>query len=338
MAVTVETYTATATWTAAELADLFKDAFIDAGLMTDWYDSFLNTIENRILEVEYDDIKTYGKTYYWFQFTTGGVFLSVATGWNATTHVPTGTQYLDYYSNSTSSTANHALLTSLTSTTSVTLTRYTSIVDSGFSWFLIRNGTTSFDLHIPSASVGRVSWLDLDKVLFHPCLRAKLSINGQCGIVEFSNISTTTRRSYLAQGGLRGATSATDYGSGTSVYLKISPYRYVGWGNQTIASNNGLNQTFLLSGTIPLPTGFNNANPAYTSDVVPVFTGLDFWPYLTDAMPSDFGISFHYANNTMTVQDKLIVTSGTEEWEMLSVSNSGTVTTGASPMFLARVV
>ena len=45
MAVATEDYTATATWTAVQLADLFKDAFIDAGLMADWYDSFLNTIE-----------------------------------------------------------------------------------------------------------------------------------------------------------------------------------------------------------------------------------------------------------------------------------------------------
>ena len=53
MAVTVEDYSATATWTASGLADIFRDAFIDAGLMTVWYDSFLNTVENRVLEVQF---------------------------------------------------------------------------------------------------------------------------------------------------------------------------------------------------------------------------------------------------------------------------------------------
>jgi hypothetical protein len=338
MAVTKQTYTATATWTAAQLATIFESAFIDAGLMTAWYDNFLNTVENRILEVQYDNTKTYGKTYYWFQFTTAGVFLSVATGWNATTHVPTGTQYLDYFATTTNVTTNHATLVSLVNTTTTTLTRYTSGVTSSFSWFVVRNGTTSYNLHIPSASVGRVTWMDLDKVLFHPVLKAVASINNQGGWAEFQNICTATRRSYLAQGSLRGNTSATDYGAGTSVYHKISPYRYMGWGNTTIGSNNALDQTVLRTGTIPLPTGFNNANPAYTTDVIPVFTGLNYWAHLTSAMPSDFGVSFHYANNTMAIQDKLIVTASTEEWEMLAVTNNAIITTGASPMFLARVV
>lgn len=336
MAVTVEAYTATATWTAAQLATLFENAFIDAGLMTAWYDSFLNTVENRILEVQYDGTKTYGKAYYWFQFTTGGVFLHVATGWNATTHVPTGTQYLDYFSTTTNATTNHATLVSLTSTTTATLTRYTSGVNSSFSWFIIRNGTTSYNFHIPSASVGKVSWLDLNKVLFHPVINAGTSTSGTYGIVDFFNACPLTRRSYLAQGSLRGSTNATEYGSATSAYAKNYSTRYLGYGNASAggASNRG---STAVAGVV-LPIGFNNANPAYTTDVIPVFTGLNYWAHLTDAMPSDFGISFHYANNTMTAQDKLIVTSGTEEWEMLSVSNNGTITTGASPMLLARVV
>ena len=50
MAVTKQTYTAAATWTAAQLATLFENAFINAGLMTAWYDSFLSgTVENLVL-------------------------------------------------------------------------------------------------------------------------------------------------------------------------------------------------------------------------------------------------------------------------------------------------
>lgn len=336
MAVTKETYTATATWTAAQLATLFEDAFIDAGLMASWYDSFLNTVENRILEVQYDGSKTYGKTYYWFMFTTSGVFLHVATGWNATTHVPTGTQYLDYYATTTNSTTNHATLVSLTSTTTATLTRYTSGVTSSFSWFVIRNGTTSYNLHIPSAGVAKVAWLDLDKVLFHPVLAANAATLNTYGFLDFFNVCPLIRRSYLSQGSLRGTTSAFEYGSSNSNYQKNYSFRYLGYGNANVGTSSNRGSTAEVG--IVLPIGFNNTNPAYATDVIPVFTGLNYWAHLTNAMPSDFGISFHYANNTMTVQDKLIVSSGTEEWEMIRVSNSATITTGASPMFLARVV
>lgn len=333
MAVTKATYTAAATWTASGLADIFKTAFIDAGLMTDWYDSFLNTVENRILEVQYDNTKTYGKTYYWFMFTTGGVFLHVASGWNATTHVPTGTQYVDYYSTTTNSTANHVTLLSLTSTTSATLTRYTSGVTSSFSWFLLRNGTSNINFHIASGGSGRPAWMDLNKMLFHPIVRSACTTSNAYGYIDFSSISAVVRRSYVAQGSLRGATGNSDFGS---TGISVSSHRYNAFGN-----NNGsptVNKTGVNIGIV-VPIGFNNTNPAYATDVVPVFTGVDYFAYVTDSMPSDFGISFHYANNTMSLQDKLIVTSGSEEWEMIDVRNT-TFSGGlsVSPMLVARVV
>jgi hypothetical protein len=55
-------------------------------------------------------------------------------------------------------------------------------------------------------------------------------------------------------------------------------------------------------------------------------------------MPADFGISFHFANNIMSVQDKLIVTAATEEWEMIAVANASGTNAQASALFLARVV
>jgi len=332
MAVTVETYTATATWTAAQLATLFEDAFIDAGLMTAWYDSFLNTIENRILEVEYDDTKTYGKTYYWFQFTTGGVFLHVATGWNATTHVPTGTQYLDYFATTTNSTTNHRNLRSLTSTTTVSLTRYTSASNADFSWFLLQNGTNSFNFHIPDAGAPEASWLDLGKVMFCPFLSAQTRIIQNYALAAFRNECPQLRRSYLCGGSLRGATSSSNYTS----YYNIETYSYLGSGNQNNSTAN-LNGGSSVS-DIYMPLGFNNTNPEYGTDVIPVFTGVNYWAYLAEAMPSDFGISFHYANNTMAVRDKLIVAAATEEWEMISVVNSTSLSGNASSMFVARVV
>jgi hypothetical protein len=335
MTVTTETYTATTTWTAAELADLFKDAFIDAGLMTDWYDSFLNTIENRILEVQYDGAKTYGKTYYWFQFTTGGVFLHVATGWNSTTHVPTGTQYIDYFSTSTNTTSNHRQLVTLSASTTATLTRYTSAINTDFSWFLLKNGTTTYNFHVPDAGAPEVSWLDLNKVLFCPFVNAFTQVSSTHGFLRFRNNSPQLRRSYLGSTALRGATDANSF---VFIYWDMSHYGYCGLGNASASVFSNIPNNSLESYTV-LPVAFNNTNPAYSTDQVPVFTGVNYNQYLSESMPADFGISFHYANNTMAVLDKLIVTASTEEWEMLAVTNStSTPPAGVSPMFLARVV
>jgi hypothetical protein len=333
MAVTKETYTATATWTAAQLATLFEDAFIDAGLMVAWYDSFLNTVENRILEVDYDGSKTYGKAYYWFMFTTGGVFLHVASDWDASTDVPTGTQYVDYFSTTTNYTTNHrTLISGLTPTTTLTLTRYTSAVNTDFSWFMLRNGTTNYNFHIPDAGAPEAGWLDLNKVMFHPIFQAKATTSSQSyGQLGFRNESPAIRRSYLSGGSLRGATNSSNYTS----YYDFTAFNYIGLGNVsnfTLNSPNGINGIFL-------PTGFNNTNTAYATDSIPIFTGLNYTPYLTEALPSDFGVSFHFANNTMSVLDRLIVTPTTEEWEMLTVANAQSGGgTSASPMFLARVV
>ena len=40
MAVSKQAYTVSAPWLNFQLADQFRQAFIDAGLMTDWHDSF----------------------------------------------------------------------------------------------------------------------------------------------------------------------------------------------------------------------------------------------------------------------------------------------------------
>ena len=333
MAVTKQTYTATATWTTLQMADLLEEAFIDAGLMTAWYDSFTNSFHNRILEVQYDNTKTYGKAYYWFMVSTTGLHLHVATGWDPVAHVPTGTQYVDYFSTTTNSSSNHRTLVSgLTTTTTLTLTRYTSAVNTDFSWFLLRNGTTNYNFHIPDAGAPEVAWLDLDKVMFHPMLHAVATTTTQSfGRLGFRHETPAIRRSYLSGGSLRGATSSSSYNS----YYDIIAFSYIGLGNVNNSTTTAVN-----SGTgIYLPTGFNNTNDAYATNSIPIFTGLNYTPYLAEGIPSDFGVSFHYANNTMSVLDKLIVTSGTEEWEMLTVANAQSGGgTSASPMFLARVV
>jgi hypothetical protein len=90
----------------------FRQALIDGGLMTEWFDAWDITPNGnykgsfRVLKLVQDAGKTYGTTYAVFQFIYGyyngmkqGVSVTFATGWNPTSHVAIGTQYLDYYDN-----------------------------------------------------------------------------------------------------------------------------------------------------------------------------------------------------------------------------------------------
>jgi len=347
MACTKETYTATATWTTSQLADIFRDAFIDAGLMTDWFDSFLNgSVENRILKVEYDNTKTYGTTYYWWMFNTNGVYLHVATGWDAIAHEPTGTQYLDYYSTTTSSASNHWNLVNPSSTSiTVELVRYTSGVDTSQSWFVVKWGSTRRAFTIINASKTIQPWMDLNKGFFVGFVHvrpvtAALSGERRAGQIRFGR-GPATRRDLLLGGGLNGSTTVSNYASTMASAMIMS---YGAPGNQ---SNNFFENIQVMftdantdfnPGSIVLPNNFTNTNPAFTSDSNPVFHSMPFMPYITDSLPSDFGLTFHYATNTFSPGDTFVVSAGTEEWEVLDFAANTSSVTGASPLFLARMV
>ena len=334
MAVTKQIYTVTATWTAAELATIFETAFIDAGLMTAWHDSFLSgAIENRVLEIVYDVSKTYGKTYYWFMFTTSGALVQLATGWDIGSHIPSGTQYLDFLSTTTNATSSHLnLLGSVTSTTAATLTRYSSGAVSGHAWFTFKQAAAFSTFHIVRAGAGRQSWIDLDKVFFNGLLSPSARIDVLSASVGWAHIYRL-RRDILG-GYLRGQTGAGEYGS-TYRYV---PFRYGAWGNLNATTQNGQTAFVIGSPAIILPNAFSNVNTGYGADVNPVYHSLSYSPYLTSVLPSDIGIAFHYANNTMTHGDILVVTAASEEWEILERANNGTATTGASALFLARTI
>lgn len=325
MAVTKQTYTATATWTASQLADIFKTAFIDAGLMTDWFDSFLSgSVENRILRVINDSNKTYGTVYYWFMFTTTGAFVSTTNTWNAVTHVPTGTQYIDYLSTTTNATTNHVTLLSLVTTTTCTLTRYTSGVNSNVSMFLIRSGSNNQLFMLSHPSFNASSFVDQNKVQFNNLLSINGITNGVYASIATSQIFHT-RSSYLGAMALRGHTSFANYSSVRYVQ------QYTASGN---ASANSTNWSSFNSCWLPIAE--NNTNTALASDHTPVFTSPTISQYMP-ALPSDFAIAPYYASTTMVVQDTLVVSSGVEEWEML-VTSINTSTDGARVFFCARTV
>ena len=334
MACTKQTYTAVAPWTASELADVFRDAFIDAGLMTDWHDSFDSFgTENRVLRVQYDATKTYGTTFYWYQFTTSvsGVYLHVATAWNTATHLPTGTQYLDYYSTSTN-TSNHWNFggTSVTSTTTLILERYTSGMDTKQSWFLMRWTTNRFLFTIAHPQSTLQSWLNLDRGLFVGFARAIPFTTGTRGFVDFYR-GPALRSDLLIGSGLRGSTSFAAYAT-TAASQRLIGYGAVGHTNNSTDNYNFNTQHIIL------PIGFSATNPAYPADSNPVFHSLPYTPYLVDPLPSDFGISFHYATNTFAPGETFVVTAGVEEWEVLHFASNTNAITGASPLFLARMI
>jgi hypothetical protein len=326
MAVTTATYTATATWTASQLAGIFRSAFIDAGLMTEWHDSFLNTVENRVMEVTYDGAKTYGKTYYWFQFTTGGVFFNLSTGWTAGSDIPSGTQYLDYYATTTNATTNHSQLVALSSTTTTTIDRFTS---GDYSWFLLKNGTTFLTFHVVPPSASRQSWIDLDKVFLNGFNTADCSVAANKGYVDFRQ-PHGLRRMLGSSGGLRGSTTVGQYQ--TANYQQVVT-RYVGLGNASAGGGNNIDVPLF---GLPLPYAFTNTNTAYASNYTPVFSAPTYNHWLTSALPSDFGVAIHYADNTMAPLDTFTVSAGSEVWTILARANNATITSGGSPLFLAR--
>jgi hypothetical protein len=328
MAVTKQTYTATATWTPDTLADIFKQAFIGAGLMTDWYDEFTNTVKNCVLEVVYDNSKTYGTVYYWFMFTTGGVFISTTLGWNTTTNVPTGTQYLDYFSTTTNATTNHRTLISLTAATNCTLTRYTSAVNSGCSWFLIRNGSTNQAFNIGSPTYGSSSFIDQNKYAFNSFITTNTSTTSNTSSITFIQ-PIHLRRTYLGATSTRGATTVGSYN--VEYYLE----RYSAFGNANATSNNWSSAISIPS--IWLPTAFTNTQSGLEEDYNPVFTSPIVSPYQSP-LPSDFGVVAYYASNTMAVQDTFVVSAGVEEWEIIVPSTNTNNASAAQLLFLARIV
>jgi hypothetical protein len=345
MAVTKQVYTATATWTASQLATIFESAFVASGLMTAWYDSFTSgSVENRILEVVYDGGATYGTTYYWFQFTTTEARLAITATWDSGSHVPTGTQYLDYFTTTTNSVFGDRIhdFGGLSATSDVDLIRYTSATDTTQSWYVIRQGANSRAFTIAPGSFTLSPWIDLDKTLFHLYLKAGCRTDGYLsGVVQFASTGAL-RRSYVTGSALAGETGGYPYINSTVI---TAAYASFGRGNPSFISNmNYVGGTTWSGGfgsgaCVIVPNGFSAANPAYSSNFSPVFTQMPFSAYIsTPHLASDFGIAFHYANNTMVRGDKLIVTASVEEWEILAVNNNSTVTSGASPMFLARVV
>lgn len=334
MPVTKETYSAAPTWTVLSAANLLRDAFIDAGLMTAWHDSFTSgTIENRVLEVTYNGSKAYGKCYYWFMIEASSIRVAIASGWNTSTDVPTGTQYADFYSTATNATTGHTtVIGSLATGTQLDLVRYTSGINANYSWFVFRNGSAPVPFFIAPAAAPLVAWLDLDKFLFHHFIIPEYTFSASTATtlaeIRFLDVYRL-RRSYRDGQGLRAVTGNTGF---ISANYPLHSYRSAANVSSTTASS-----PVTTSSHIAVPYGFSQANSAFSADYTPVIFGYSFSPYITQSMPADFGLQFSYATTAFSFADRVVVTSGTEEWEVMDFRNNNTTTSG-SPLLLARVV
>ena len=323
MAVTKQAYsTASAPWAATSVCDDIRDAFIGAGLMSTWFDSFSSGgREHRVLEIIYDNSKTYGKTYYWFTVSTVGIWLRVTSGWNAASDIPSGTQYLDYFDTTTSATNAATLLLTLNSSITFSCTRYTS---SGRSFFVIRTGTAFYTFTIDPASTTFRSFYDLAIGYHQGFFRVTLAVDGT---IAFA-CPNRTRRNLLLGSSINNSTGASSFN------VQIAASRYSLPNN----AGNSSSSTFPTEGFV-LPGWTTAANPAATSNFNPVFTGLRLSSVHATDMPADFGISVIKTSNTLAIQDNATVTAGVEDYEILQFANLGfTNSIASNPVFLARTV
>jgi hypothetical protein len=285
-----------------------------------------------VLRVINDAGKTYGTVYYWFMFTTAGGYISTALSWNATSDIPSGTQYLDYYSTATNTVANHRQFFSATSTTTATLTRYTSAINTNCTWFLGRNGTNFCRFLIPFGTYNATSFIDQNKMAFNGAIQSVGGSYGSYGAqIYCTPFAGHLRRTYLGSVFTRGTAADTATYAG-SIFPSFCLYMVTG----NLTGNGAANYSGASPGTV-LPTALVNTNSSLAADYTPVVTSILASPYLP-VLPSDFGMAPYYASNTFATQDTLVVTASSEEWEMITVANNGVSADSGKMMFLARTV
>lgn len=361
MAVTKRAYTLLAPWDIEDLADRFRSAFLDAGLMNEWYDSFTVNMNGkdhyfRVLRVEYDTSKTYGTMHYLFCFapeggawgnsSLAGVYVTTGIFWDLNTQNFGGTAKDDYTLNQNWKTntsgaqyANSAVaiwyrLMQLNDTTTVTLYRYTSIIDQNFTWFFMKSGTQERNFHITPGSTQFVPWLNFNEIAYSGFVSCVPSTYVTSGLIEFRNYGGQRRAHYGGGVWDRGDPNGVhsyNYGPLMTHYNVTHVYSTTG---KQPGGDNWRSGTYFY-----LPVAFNAFNSSVPTDRTPVFTDLPTTFYQTSNPPIDFGITFHHENNTMETQDIFQVTPGVEEWEILAVARNGsTVGQGASPLLVALVI
>lgn len=185
MPVSKQIYTVAAPWTNVQLAEQFRDAFIDGGLMASWFDSFTTGAgpapgfeEHRVMRIEFAPGKTYGTHYHWFIFRPNGhIWYSRTHTWDAVNHVATGVKSKDYLGNANTghvffvsngfdNTGTHRVLSYQVTSTTTSLTRYTSELKTDFSYFLLKGGDNYVGFMFSQANTPMQPYVDLNQVTY----------------------------------------------------------------------------------------------------------------------------------------------------------------------------
>jgi hypothetical protein len=320
-----QTYTLAAPWTGLSFATQLGQAFIDAGLISgSWFDSFSSGgIENRVMALTYAAGKTYGKSYYWFKFDTAGVYVRMANGWNATTHVPTGVQYMDYLTTTTDTLANDFNIWyeyggSVVSTSDVKIVRYTGVKQT---WFRLEQGTKNVVISFikPGSTLAPFANLDygsLGGMLYVAGDRTRIIIKGG----PLPGVRTLFGANHLYQYAYFGY----DY-----FYNRADQWTWL----QTI----GRDRTSGLY--LPYDARINaNSNPSTPSPSwCPVYHSLPLTTQVTDIADPDFGLCWYVPNNSMVPGDTLTISVGAEVWEIMKVIGTGTAGSDPTSCWVARV-
>jgi hypothetical protein len=179
MVVSKQAYTVSAPWLNFNLADQFKQAFIDAGLMNDWYDSFETgagstsgeRTQHRIVRIVYDANKKYGTLFHWFCFEPSGrMGYAYVHQWDSIFKQALGDfrkerlrqtfNLIDFNASATQGT--HRVFATQVLSTTTTLTRYTSGVRSQFSMFLLKGGNNFQTFFLMPPGTQFQPYIDLD--------------------------------------------------------------------------------------------------------------------------------------------------------------------------------
>jgi hypothetical protein len=298
------------------------------------------------LRIEHDSTKTFGTCFYYFTISDAGIGVALATnGWSG--NVPTGAQYLDWHSSPASShwLFNSTNIFNYSASSNLVLNRFTSQLDSKQSWFVFSqtvSGTTTRSkpfsfLHKDTALH---SWLDLSKGCISGFTAVSANSNNYVGRINFS-IEENLRRCLSIGSALRGTNTPGFHGAGinTNCYYGVGAISDDQFYSNIPSEGRGGSGA---SGT-PLPVGRNAVNPAYSTDYTPICSNLPWNLWTPTRLANDFGVYVQYNTaapdvNPISLGTKIIVQTTVNEWETLQFANSTVLITGATPIFLARVI
>jgi hypothetical protein len=373
MVVSKQAYTVSAPWLNFNLADQFELAFIDAGLMDDWFDEFETgsgstsgeRSQHRVLRIIYDATKKYGTVYHWFVFRPDGTMdYSYSHQWDVLNNQPIGTARLDYLGNqsysvcssTSTTTCSHRVFATQVLSTTTTLTRYSSGVRQKFAMFLLKGGNNFQTFFFMPPNTSFQPYIDLEVNtcggLVIPLVDSQSATTDSQVIATISFAHVFAMRNNIFNYGY-GGRSARDGTMANSIAHGVC-YELGGAGTSTsstsafnsVTSEGSFNANERLLNTttsrrsfaIGLPCELAvDSNGNRTEDATPVFADIPYSIYTQERLPIDFGVVGHFTNNTMQVQDIFQVTPGVEEWEILANVNY-TNSRNPSALVVARVI